>query len=371
MDKLLLGILGIAILISLLTYSGYSQLFDDSGYIQLANNSLQGNLSLSTPLSFGYAYIYTLAIWIKLFGTQTLPILSLIEFLSLIVLSYYLAKRLTNDIRIAQLTSAIMAITPFILEYATRTLYDYQLGIMATLALYFLFSEKKIDILLAGILAGAMIFIKLNSIAFILPFSIIILLTKGKQLAIIPKYIVTALFFIPFLPNILYPILTAGIQQTIISPSSFLKELTIMFTMLNPIGNLDYQIYGLGILLWIALISTILLSKDELIRKLSILVWGYFFLMLFAPVNIFSYPPLTINTYQFGVAIPRYLITIAPILSLLVSIPIIKLYDKLKQSSLKLARLALATIFIFLIVSNIVAYNLIANYNHLIYIGKM
>ena len=173
-----------ALLIGLF-YAGPYLRFDDTVYLTLT--SLIGTHAFSpvlTPRAFGWLFIYLSYLGQSVFGMagSGAIALSALEYLSLISLTYLLAIKVSEDRKLALLSAFLVCIFPFTIQYATRLLPDMLLGIVATLSIVFLFSERKLDWILAGAMAGSLIYIKLMGIAFLIPFVICALADTKKEL---------------------------------------------------------------------------------------------------------------------------------------------------------------------------------------------
>jgi hypothetical protein len=225
------------------------------------------------------------------------------------------------------------------------------MGVIATLALIFFLSDRKRDWMLSGIMASILICIKLDGLAFILFFALYALFSKEKR-----KYVIGAIilgivvYIIPSIliaHNPLYTFENYGNYQASINSISAERNGLVFLVMLglaviqkglSPTSY--YQIYSLGIMLWLAILSTAFLIKHR--RKelylIAFLFWGFLAYMLFGTI--------TLSHYSVEAFIPRYLIIVAAPFALLISYLIAGIYHTIKNRS---NRYIAAAIFIFII----------------------
>ena len=334
----LLLVVCIAIILGIVFYTGIYWSFDDSIYVTFALQVAKGIFNpISSPYAFGWAFPYFVWLSGSIFGftNSGLVTLTAIEYISLIILTYILGTKLFRDKYTPVLGAFIVCISPFVLQYSTRLLSDMLLGVVATLAIIFLLSDRKIDWVLAGILASFLAYIKLLGLAFILFFGIYVLFCKEKRKYVIPAIIVGLLVYIvPFLVithNPLYAIENYGTFQTTISPASVNSNYLALIVMLGSAtvnksaGSLYYQIYPLGLMLWFALLATyfIISRRRKELYLLVFIFWGFLSYILFGSI--------TLSHYAVDAIVPRYLITVAAPFALLISYLIMGVYWNVKS----------------------------------------
>lgn len=374
---LLLALL--AIIIVLAFYSGLFWNFDDSTYYLLSIAAVHNSFNpASNPYGYGWAFPYFVAIGGLVFGFSFhgIVISTAIEYFSLIVLTYILAFRLTKKRNLAIASALIITITPFVLQYSTRLINDMLLGVIATLSMILFISERKIDWYLSGIMAGALIYIKLIGFAYIIFFGLIAI-ASNKRKYVIPMIILMLLVYtIPFailVHNPFYSFKNYGLFQHSLSPAGTVySNIVDLFVVLgiiriSPLDPLIYQIYSLGLFIFLALVGSLLsiTNKNKNMLYLSWLFLGYFLYLYFGTISI--------SAYYVGITIPRYFILIAAPFAILIAYAFDCTYDivrrlseairPLKKYSKTIALAAVVLLFIIMILTTLNTYELIYAYN--------
>lgn len=312
-----------ALLIGLF-YAGPYLRFDDTVYLTLT--SLIGTHAFSpvlTPRAFGWLFIYLSYLGQSVFGMagSGAIALSALEYLSLISLTYLLAIKVSEDRKLALLSAFLVCIFPFTIQYATRLLPDMLLGIVATLSIVFLFSERKLDWILAGAMAGSLIYIKLMGIAFLIPFVICALATRKRNYAVPVLLLMLAVYVVPFIAythNPLYSFQNYGSFQESLSPTTpfnNMAELMLMGSLFQEyqMTSINFQNYQLGLLLWLMALGTAL-SVMYLDKKMLAMAWIFWVYLLYL-----CFGPITLSGYVVGSFITRYLIVVAAPMAILVA----------------------------------------------------
>ena len=356
----LISIVLFATFLMVFFYSGTNYGFDDSVYAQLARSILANGYynPLSTPYGISYAFPYFAAISAFVFGTSNLGfviLVSAIEYLSLIILTYILSLRVISKNEGVALASAFVCATlPFVLEYSTRLLNDTLMGVVATLALIFLLSDSRRDLFLAGIMAGALIFLKFDGLIFIAIF-IVIAMAKRKVEPILAVALMAGLFIIPYLimglPP-LYPLTSYLTAQATIGQATTGFKFVALGVMLGfPVIINAFDTYTLGLLLWLGMVSTIIgiWSKDKNILLLATIFWAFFLIFNFGSSEVF---------------VSRYLDIVAAPFSILVAYAFYKVWGLRQWNKLD----ALVPLILFVLITGtflslLPAYATIYNYN--------
>jgi 4-amino-4-deoxy-L-arabinose transferase-like glycosyltransferase len=374
MVKLLLLILVMLLGLSLLTifYSHitYTAGIDDATYLSFAKQIASHSFNpLSNPYGYGWLFPYFVYLSGFFFGNSTIGYQAgtAIEYLSLIVLTFILGNRISKNRYIPILSAFIVCIAPFTVAYSTRILNDTLLAVFATLSLIFLFSNKKHDWFMSGLLAGLMLSVKLLAFPYILAFFVICML-EGKYYAVIGILIGIFVYVLPFgvlSGNPLYSIQNYGSFQSSISPASLGGNIGIMFVMLglvqlHYVGNpIYYQIVSMGLLLWFVIFSSYLLIvyRGRHYIYLAIIFW---FVVLYL-----HFGTQTLSHYSFISVIDRYYqLVIAP-MALLIAYFFSWAYwwlDK-RLDILLLSEALVILLFILLIISLIPSYEVMWKFN--------
>lgn len=351
-----IGILILAIALMAIFYTGIYKNFDDHLYAMFAKEILQGTfMATNSP----YAYAWAFPFFVLLGGIW----LTAIEYLSIIALTAILAYRITNSNTTALLSSFIAAILPFMIEYSTRLLPDMLLGLFATLALVFFFSKNNKQWYLSGLICSLALAIKLEALAFIIPFGILCLISQKRRYLLLGLASGLLIFFIPyiFLTHNISLLQGYGSYQSLISPATFTENLKILFEafgLLNAQGPLIYQVYSLGLTLWLALAGFILAiyKRNYRILAFCFLFWAFLAYMLFGPIQI--------SPYKIPTFITRYLITVAAPLAIAIGYFLDWVYQIGESIKPMLGKVVLFALIMILILSmwqtyyNIYSYNL-------------
>lgn len=366
-------ILLLALLLAHLFYTGVYWSFDDNYYAtfvqQVGSHSFN---PVASPYSYGWAFPYFAFLGGALFGfgSHGLVVLTLMEYLSLVLLTYVLGFRVTGSRSMALLSSLLVAIFPFTVQYSTRLIDDMLLGVMATLAMVFLLSGRRRDWMLAGVMAGLLISIKLIGIAFIVPFAACAIASR-KRWCVIPMIAIAALAYtIPFLAlthNPLFAFENYGRFQAVFGGSSLGNNVIGLFiyadlVQLTGASAIFYQIYPLGLLLWLALLGSAIAVKfrQRRVTFMAAVFWFFFLYGLFGPTSI--------SHYSFHSFVARYLIMVAAPLAIVVSYGIVKAAEifPLSRYSGWIPLAIVALMLLLLLLSLVHSYRLVYFYNSVI-----
>lgn len=367
------AILLFGLLLTALFYSGPYLSFDDHLYIAFANQ-ISANIfnPISSPWAYGWLFPYFVFLGGLVFGTSSsgLVALTVIEYLSLIVLTYILALRVTKDRKLALLAAFLVCIFPFTIQYSTRVLSDSLMGVIASLCVIFFLSDRKIDWALAGAMVGLLIYIKLIALAFLVPFFICALVTRKREYVIPPMIVMLVIYTLPFLVlvhNPLYPFQNYGTFQETISPVTYannLFALMIMASMVQTSGNtsINYQNYQLGLLLWLALLGAALAIRYRDKRMLMMAGIFWFFLLYLA------FGTISLSGYVAGSFITRYLQLVAAPMAVLVAYAIISIAGKFPINGRgNWVQIAIfAVLMAVVIIAMLHTYRLVYDYNSMI-----
>jgi len=372
MNKWLIVVLIIALVMIYIFRTGYLVPNDDSIYINFANQ-IQAHTFNPTNSAFSYGWVFPYFVWLsaELFGSTFYGFTILcttVEYLSLIVLTYILANKFFKNSNYSVLAAFFIAIFPFLIQITTRVFNDVLLGVMATLAMIFFLSDKKYDWLLAGLMAGLMISIKLIGVAFIIPFGLYALFSNKRYYVILGIIIGFAIYMLPFAiiaHNPLYSIEGYGKFQSSLSPSNFnINRLTLEESaglwMSAPIGNARYMDFSLGLLFWLAVIGTLLgfIFKKDKIIYFSILFWGY--------VLYIHFGTITLSTYSFQTVVSRNFCLIAAPFAILIAYAVMVLHRMAYDYDKKWAIILLIALVILTIASLWTTYSTIYYFNIII-----
>ena len=378
--KYLVLILILAIALIYIFRTGAFLLFDDTAYSTYALQISIGSFNpIIHPFSYGWLFPYFVYLSGYIFGYTRYGLVLLtttVEYLSLIILTYILALRIHRKMYgtaagaeiYASLSALLLAIMPFILQIATRVLNDMLLGVLATLTIIFLLSDRKLDWLLAGAMAGFLIYVKLIGLAFILPFGIIALISR-KRIYVMPALILSfAVYLIPFVwiaHNPFYSLQSYGTYQSNLSPSSLesnLVVLSIEMGLINalPIGNIFYEVYSYGILLLIAFAGTIIAfrRRQKYLGFMAALFWIFFLYTHFGTI--------TLSHYSVQSFISRYLILVAAPFAILVAFTLINVYKQASSKNKIIGWCFVAAVILIYTATMWQTYSIIYYYNHLI-----
>jgi 4-amino-4-deoxy-L-arabinose transferase-like glycosyltransferase len=305
-------------------YSGPYLKFDDASYLQLAGQIGTHTFNpASSPRAYSWLFIYLSYLGMTVLGGAQSSAVAIvaIEYLSLVLLTYVLAVKVTGDKKLALLAALMTCIFPFTVQYSTRLLPDMLMGVLATLSVVFLLSKNRIDWILAGIMAGLLIYAKLMGLAFLIPFGICALATQRRNYVVPALLAVILIYPIPFIVyvhNPLFSFQNYGAFQEQISPTSPTNNLVglmlmgSLFQEYKPI-SINFQNYQLGLLLWLAALGTILSIKymDKKVFAMAGIFWMYLIYLCFGPI--------TFSGYVVGSFITRYLIIVAAPMAILVA----------------------------------------------------
>lgn len=367
-------ILLLAVFLMGLFYSGIYWQFDDANYVLFIQqiNSHTFNPGLNS-YAYGWLFPYFVFFGGLVFGfTYTgLVIPTAIEYLSLIVLTYILCTRATKQKSVAIIAALMVCIFPFVVQYSTRLLDDMLLGVIATLSMIFFLSNDKKAWVLAGIMAGLLIYIKLLGLAYILPFLICALISKKRKYVVVSMIVTMALYTLPFaflFHNPLYPFQNYGNIQTEISPATLQSNTVVLLLMTGLIqvrgtAPVFYQDYSLGLLMLFVFMGTVtaINNKNKSMFYVAVLFWGFLLYLFFGTISI--------SHYVLAAVILRYFILVAAPMAILASYSIVSIatYVQTKLNSGNWLGAVVVVFLLFLILLSLVqAYVLVFLYNTLI-----
>lgn len=305
-------------------YTGPYLKFDDNSYMTLAGDVSAHTFNpILTPRAFGWLFPYISILSEAVFGSGQSGIVAFtaLEYLSLIFLTYMLAMRVLKDEKAALLSAFLVCIFPFTIQYSTRLLPDMLLGVIALLSAIFLMSNRKVDWVLAGAMAGFLIYVKMMGLAFVIPFAILALFSRKRNYVIIPMLVVLVIYTVPFIVTVhspLYAFQNYGAFQESLSPTTPQNNLVGLMLMASlfqeyQMSSINFQNYQLGLLLWLAALGTILAIKyrDRMMAAMAVIFWFFLLYLAFGTISL--------SGYVAGSLITRYLIVVAAPLAILVA----------------------------------------------------
>lgn len=393
----LILVLGAAL--ALFLYAGPFYAYDDSFYLDYAHQILVGGFNLSSgPYSYGYLFVATIALSLKLFGLDaTAAILpTMVEYLLIVVLVFMIGRRIRGE-GFGLIAAFVAATSPYIVGYATRVLPDMLTGLVATLSIYILViapSSKHRSTLYfaAGSVAMLTIYVKLIGLAFVLAmffavfaFAVVFMFRSRKGKASTAKitnisvmdlvYVVAGMAVLLLVYLISVYIMAANPFYTILGYSNFpgtehtnlLTNLVFFITNifiwdLGPVVSfsLDIDVFLFGAILFFAIIGTLiaLASRDRAMVLMAIIAWVYILYINFGPISLTSYSVIYVAA--------RYVTEVAAPLSLLVAYVV---YHGYKICNLLFAKLpvvgysAVVLLLVYIIYANIGPYTMLYTYN--------
>ncbi len=326
----LILILLLAVFLIAIFYAGVYWQFDDSTYVsfiqQINNHTFNPG---SNPYAYGWLWPYFVFLGGIIFGFTSfgLVVPTALEYLSLIVLTYVLGSKVSKNKGVAIIAALLVCLFPFVVQYSTRLLNDMLLGVIATLSMIFFLSENKRVWILAGVMAGLLIYIKMIGLAYILPFGICALLSKKRKYVVWSMIITILLYTLPFLfllHNPLYPFQNYGNDQNMISPATLHSNIEVLLLMMDFIqikgsASLLYQDYSLGLLTVFTIIGTVIaaISKNRKIIYVAVLFWVFLLYLFFGTISL--------SRYVVAAVIIRYFILVAAPMAILISYSIISI----------------------------------------------
>ncbi len=354
-------------------YTGPYLRFDDARYMAFVSQiSFHIFNPVASPWAYGWLFPYLVFISGSIFGMTAsgMIIFTALEYLSLIGLAYLLALRVGGNRKTALLAAFLVCIFPFTIQYSTRLLDDLLMGVIASLSIVFFLSGRKLDWVFAGVMAGMLLYIKPIALAFLVPFFICALLTKKRVYIIVPMILAIVGYTIPFIilvHNPLYPFQNYGTIQGMISPNTFMNNffgLTIMASVFQTVGNIamDYQTYQLGLLLWLALLGSLLAVRYKHRGMLMLAGIFWFFLLYLA------FGSISLSHYTAGSLITRYLDLVAAPMAVLVAYAMVNVAGKFPiRGRGGWVRIAVFVVLLALVlIAMIHTYRLVYYYNEMI-----
>jgi len=389
-----------ALAIAAIFYAGPFYSYDDMNYVHFARQILTYGYSISeSPYAYGFAYPYTIAAFYSLLGYGNLQSVlpNIIEYALIIIVGFFTAKKLF-DCKNAVISAMLIAIAPFLIQYATRVMPDMLLGLLSGLSIMLLAyaqdsKHQKALYSMAGITAGFAVFIKLEALAFDLFFLLGALYlyksgyykrehkskkSRNSRNSAFAGNVLYAVFFLIIAiyiyllciyastGNAFYTFENYGAFQHKISPVNITDNIANLFvtlfayvyskSILSPF-ELNPIIYPYGFGIFFAILASIIgvILKNRKIATLSIISWGFFFYMYFGTMSLAK--------YIFIAVITRYFSMIVVPMSILSSFGILEVYSMVKHYSSKIAYAILALIIVEIIVFSIPTYITIYNYN--------
>jgi 4-amino-4-deoxy-L-arabinose transferase-like glycosyltransferase len=350
-------------------YSGPYLQSGDGIYLTLAGQvGTHAFNPISSPRAYGWLFIYLSYLGQSVFGTSQsgLVALTAIEYLSLILLTYVLAVKVSKDRKLALLAAFIVCILPFTIQFSTRLLPDMLLGLVAASSAVFLLSDNKMDWALAGLMAGLMVYINLTALAYLIPFVICALASKGRKYVLVPLFFAVVAYTIPFAiyaHNPLFPFQSFA-AATALSHGTFAGNLAALGVTAGLIqSGSGYTLYSLGLLPWLAALGSIIAIKlrDRRMLAMAGIFWVYLVYLCFGTTALAQYSVSPFLT--------RYLLVVAAPMAILVAYAIRSLAAPAKRSWLP------AAIFIALLALTILSlwhsYHLVYYYNDMIKLNPL
>lgn len=281
-------------------------------------------------------FIYSVALFVKTFGLSILSVRlpSVLFSLGVVLVTYLLTKRLTEDSGIAVLSSFFISISPWFFIFS-RTGYEATAGLMFyLLAIYLFLLITNKNFLLLSVLSFILSTYSYNSFRIITPFTILTLLflnindalsvIKKARVALVISVVLIILSVIPIYRLYVYD---AGIFRfqavSISNPRMFMKNYLSHFNLnflLNGDKNLRNQQNGFG-QIYLPEIVLLFFGLLYLLKKKSKLTILLLTLMLISPIPaaITKESPHALRT-----------ITFAPILSIVSALGVFQLRKILK-----------------------------------------
>ena len=395
---LLAAVVASGLLLSYLLYSGPNLWYDDSTYIYLANQLLQGNPAVfGSRFGFGFLKLFPLAASFGAFGYGAIQAIlpSIVEFVLLVLLTFLIGKKIGGS-RLGLLAAFFASTAPFVVANVSRVLPDIPTGLTVAVAAYlFIDSLGTRHTVVLPFLAGlssvlpiymndegfaVMFFIWLFIISLFLFPRIRKLLGHGDGRArpktensISSRYVLLALagaalgtvayalpFYI-FFKQPLFFLLRYDINYSLTNP----LLVALLLSLPSCIGNscLSSDIYSLGPLVVLAVLGSAAVLNSNPNRKSSFVIflnWSVFLFLIFGTTHL-SLPYLPIPV------VSRFFTVVLPLLSVLSAIALWRLYDYLKTRHLRtLAPIALLAALILVIAAYLPMYGVLRSNNEAI-----
>ena len=390
-------IIAVSIVFSFILYSGPQPAYDDTVYMAFALRILHGTFNpVVSPFAYGYIIPATVAASFYLFGTGLIQAIipEVMEFALLIAVVFFIARTYSSNAE-SLIASLMIGISPFVMGYVTRVLPDMLLGLLAAVSILFLLrglkSGKTWMLLVAGLFAGATIFIKFEALMYMLFFiigsSMLVAFSNyavkkprqktksGHRIGKRPVYVAALLigliisvmlYFVPFMlisGHVLYPIAMLDNYGNYLTISDLSMNVGTLISMSTPsfdvYANAIYYDFFIGSIIYFAIIGTaIAMSKKDSTRLFeSILCWGIYLSMFFFTASLSKYEVFAVTT--------RFMILIAAPMALLAAYAILEIYKYLKRHISTRFSIAITAIIVIAVsLLNVPSYIIIGNGNY-------
>ena len=339
---LLAVIIVLGLLLSSWMYAGPDLLFDDIGYITMANQFMSGNYNfLTANFGFGFLDIASIAasFWAFGYGNVQAVIPSVVEYVVMVVLVFLVASRVHKD-ETALLAAFFTATSPLLVANATRALPDIATG-MVTAASMLVFvvglrsSRKFLFGIAFGIVTTLVVYVKMTgiiimclSLLFVLAY---LLLRRSHVRAEIGAYTINARYAIgAFLGVAIMSAVFLSVFYVYTGNALFAFEhynnpagagpLQKLWSFLNQdtfsvLGQQTFNVesYPIGPLLLLAALGSAFAVKERNppLCQFSLLLWGVALYFILGSGSIGAYTPVPYSTRYFAIVLPAMAILAA------------------------------------------------------------
>jgi hypothetical protein len=337
-------------------YHGPNYTFDDANYVHYGKQILAGNFSpFESPYALGYVMPGTVAESFLIFGENNLAasIPSMVEYLALIIVTYFTLLNIERLDRFAFQTSIILAISAFVAVYTSRVLSDMLIGLIVAVSLYII-SKNDRHPMLAGAVLGVIIFVKFGGLVASLAVLVAVIATTPKKYSarFFAGLAILTLIYMTSIGWNIHAIEAYSANQVNLSKVDLRVNLITMSVMMFFNYGLNKhifdQVFPLGAIAFYAVIGAIMIvAKRDRRAMLFMITMAFAYLYLFFGTE-------SISTYKLITVVERYMIWIALPIAVTAAYFISELYDwSVRRSGKKYATIVIISIVLLALLSNL------------------